>query len=239
MTGIDLGSRFIKIASKKNKDSELILSIIDTIEFFNQFDTNAKKLSPDSTIATGYGRHTIEIPGVKVIPEIQAHAIGALHVTGKKDFVLLDIGGQDCKVIKVDQGKIVNFLTNDKCAASSGRYLENMARILDMSLEEIYACYEYPMNLSSTCAIFAESEVIGLIVKKIEKKRIAASINQSLFARIRPWLKECYSKTIILSGGVANSTAISHFINKDFPESDIIIPENAQFLGAIGCLESL
>ena len=116
-------------------------------------------------MATGYGRNTLNLKGVRVVSEIRAHVSGALFQTGLRDFTLLDMGGQDTKVALVRNGRLQDFVMNDKCAASSGRYLENMAAILEVDLKELSSYWEEPVRLDATCGIFGESELIGQILR--------------------------------------------------------------------------
>ncbi|MDD2714359.1 MAG: acyl-CoA dehydratase activase [Candidatus Wallbacteria bacterium] len=231
---IDLGSRFVKTVEARAKS--LHYSIQDSLEFYHGLSEHLKKFSHHRIFTTGYGRYNLKLPDITVIPEIQAHVRGAARELGITDFTLLDIGGQDTKVSLVRKGKIMNFLTNDKCAASSGRFLENMSVILKIEISDLLAHYENPEKVSATCAIFSESEIISLIVAGAPVERIAAGINQSLYQRIKPWLLECRSDILVLSGGIAESLALRCFISRDFPGSKIISPERPQFLGALGCL---
>jgi len=138
--GIDLGSRSIKIV-QMHENITSASQIYDTIWFYRQYGgqvTRSLKIDlgelgfddRDGVVATGYGKIVIQVEGAISLPEIQAHVKGAAFQTGLSDFTLLDIGGQDTKVVKVRAGRAIDFMTNDRCAASSGRYLENMAALL-------------------------------------------------------------------------------------------------------------
>jgi len=178
--GIDLGSRKVKFALVSGGAVKR-LETFDTISFYRNFgrmkgddltfDLAATGLfSPDeiaeaSIIATGYGRNTLHLKGVRVISEIRAHTAGAVFQTGFRDFTLLDMGGQDTKVALIRDGMLRDFVMNDKCAASSGRYLENMAAVLEVGLDELSSHWENPVRLDATCGIFGESELIGQIVR--------------------------------------------------------------------------
>ena len=162
--GIDMGSRSVKIVMMA--DGRICRTkILETADFYRGYGSRAEgRLAVDfaalrlgeidAVVATGYGRNTLDIAEATVIGELKAHLIGAVRQTGLTDFTLLDLGGQDSKVIKVRKGKMVGFETNDKCAASTGRYLENMATVLGISLEELSTYYEKPVELAATCAIF-------------------------------------------------------------------------------------
>jgi predicted CoA-substrate-specific enzyme activase len=184
--------------------------------------------------ATGYGRNTINIVGATIIPELKAHMLGAIAQTGLTDFTLLDLGGQDSKVIKVRKRRMVDFQTNDKCAASTGRYLENMATVLGIGLEELADYSDNPVELSATCAIFGESELIGRIVEGFSVAELSAGVNYTIYKRIKPMLSALKSDKIVFTGGVALGGAIKQFITREMGV-EVIVPEHPQLNGAIGC----
>lgn len=241
--GIDLGSRAVKIALM-NENEILRQEVIGTMTFYRDYTNyidekihvNFKKLDINDDeikiVSTGYGRNNVQVYNAKVINEIKAHVYGALYQTKLKDFTLLDIGGQDTKIVKIEKGIITDLILNDKCAASSGRYLENMASVLEISLEELINYYESPVELNTTCAVFCESELIGKIAEGYGLKELAAGINYSLYQRIKPMLRDFKNKILVLTGGVANNKAIQKYLEKDFHK--IIIPERPQLNGAIG-----
>lgn len=243
MIGIDLGSRSVKIVQMSNgviANSKLY----DTIQFYRQFTKKGDKslyLEPeklgfakDIITATGYGKITVQIENAKHLPEIQAHVKGAIFQSGLKDFTLLDIGGQDTKVIKVRNKRVVDFMTNDRCAASSGRYMENMANILGISLEELSSYSDNPVELSSTCAIFGETEIIAKIVEGYDTSELAAGINYTLFKRFASLINRMSSDIIVLSGGGSKNQALKSIIEKE-TNSTVITLANPQLNGAIGC----
>ena len=148
-------------------------------------------------------------------------------------FILLDIGGQDVKAIKIEKGLIVDLELNEKCAASCGRYLENMANVLEVDLEEMSKYSQNPIPLNSTCAVFSESELIGKIAEGKDIETLCASVNYSLYKRLKPLLNSFKSNKLVLSGGVAKNEAISKFLSNDYEY--VIKLEEAQYNGAIGC----
>jgi predicted CoA-substrate-specific enzyme activase len=172
--------------------------------------------------------------GAVQIPEIQAHVKGAVSQSGLLNFTLLDIGGQDTKVIKVRGGRAVDFMTNDRCAASSGRYLENMAAILGMTLEELSLHSEDPAQLNSTCAIFGETEIIGKIVEGYSMPRLAAGVNYTLYRRCAGMLEQLHSDIIVLAGGVAFNGSLKKIIEEESARQVVCLPQ-PQLNGAIGC----
>ncbi|MGI1657737.1 MAG: acyl-CoA dehydratase activase [Desulfitobacterium sp.] len=248
--GIDLGSRSVKIAVMECGLAGDIpqvrrLDRLDTIKFYREYgrkvqgklvvDFEALGLPEvDSIVSTGYGRNTLEVAGGETIPELKAHVKGAMFQTGLEDFTLVDLGGQDSKIIKVKKGRMLDFQTNDKCAASSGRYLENMAHVLGMSLEELGEHAVDPVILNSTCAVFGESELIGKIVEGEPLSRLAAGVNETIVKRILPLLRTYTSEVIVFTGGVAHNKAIRELLGEGTGK-EIVVPKEPQFNGAIGC----
>lgn len=246
MIGLDLGSRNVKIVHMDNK-TITELQIFDTIEFYRRFgnpgngslriDLNDLGFNrKDRLVATGYGKITIQVDGAVRLPEIQAHVKGAVFQTGLLDFTLVDIGGQDTKIIQVRGSRAVDFMTNDRCAASSGRYLENMSQVLGLSMEELSRHSVDPVELNSTCAIFGETEIIAKIVEGHSLPALAAGINYSLYRRFSSMLERLASDIIVLSGGVAQNNAIKEIIARETSRKVINLAQ-PQFNGAIGaCL---
>ncbi|MDD5090784.1 MAG: acyl-CoA dehydratase activase [Candidatus Wallbacteria bacterium] len=234
MTGIDLGSRFVKIVTSSGT---LIFSMVPTIEFYRNFDDFTARFKGEKVRATGYGRYALDIPGAEVIPEIQAHVRGASRATGLTGFTLLDIGGQDTKVVRVKHGLPDDFLTNDKCAASCGKFLETASEALGITLDQLLNSSGEAAPLSSTCAIFAESEIISLLAGRTPVAKIASGVMLAMFQRIRPWIAAMLSHDIVLSGGIANSPALSELIASSFPGIRIHVPQRPEFLGALGCID--
>lgn len=242
--GIDLGSRSVKIVLMDG--NKLVHSaVFETVQFYRRFGqaidgelrVDFKGLGftqAEQIVATGYGRNTLAIAGAIIIPELKAHMLGAGFQTGLMDFTLLDLGGQDSKVVKVRNGKMVDFQTNDKCAASTGRYLENMAAVLNITLEELGHFSDNPVQLNATCAIFGESELIGRIVEGYSTAELAAGVNHSILKRIKPMLSALKSPTIVFTGGVAFGTALAGMIEATL-SSSVIVPSHPQLNGAIGC----
>lgn len=243
MIGIDLGSRHVKMVQMV--DGDIIQSkIYDTIQFYRSYTKIEEKglriepeklgFTDDNIVATGYGKITVQVENAIHIPEIQAHAKGAVFQSGLKDFTLLDIGGQDTKVIKIRNQKVVDFMTNDRCAASSGRYMENMANVLNITLEELSQHSAAPVELSSTCAIFGETEIIAKIVEGYDTKSLAAGINYTLFKRFARLLNKMASQVIVLSGGGSKNQALKTIIARE-RGVEVISLANPQLNGAIGC----
>lgn len=168
--------------------------------------------------------------------EITCHAKGANFLfPGTK--TVIDIGGQDSKVIAVDNdGSVADFIMNDKCAAGTGRFLQVMTGILDITLEELgqMALGCEPVSLNSMCTVFAESEIIGLLAQGVTKESLASGIVQtiakkllSLTSRV-PCLEE-----ITFTGGVANNPEICTILSSTLGVK-FNIPQQPQIVGALG-----
>ncbi len=245
LLGMDIGSRQVKLVWEANGQQQRLCW--PTTRFYKDvlklndsaslgFDFGTLKLAvPDQMVATGYGRNNIHFHQVRVISEIQAHALGAAGQVPWKEFLLLDLGGQDTKVILVQDGHVDDFQINDKCAAGSGRYLEAMAQVMEISLEELGSYYQDPEALSTTCATYAESELIGKIADGVSLARLCAGVNHSTFMRIRPMLDHWPEKKLVFTGGGAHHTALVHYLQKAGYE--VMVPSFPEYTGALGCLQ--
>ncbi|HEY3347515.1 MAG TPA: acyl-CoA dehydratase activase [Nitrospirota bacterium] len=242
--GIDLGSRAVKLVEY---DGAAITrrQAFDTAAFYRDFgrlkdgtlevDFAGIGINPAGRLTvTGYGRNTIKVVGAKVVSEVKAHTVGAVRQSGLKDFTLLDIGGQDSKVMKVSGGAMEDFAMNDKCAASSGRYIENMAAILAMPLDELSRHFTNPVRLSATCAIFGESEIIQKVAEGVPAEEIAAGVNLTIVKRVLPMLARYPDGPVVFSGGVARNTAVARLIQETTGRKVVTLPEPT-FNGALGC----
>ena len=135
--------------------------------------------------ATGYGRNSIKFAN-KAISEITAHAMGVYHLYPDVNGII-DIGGQDSKVISVNSGRVTDFLMNDKCAAGTGKFLEYTARALEVPIEEfglLALVSKAPASITSMCTVFAESEAISLRARGFKREDIAAGLIESVARRV-------------------------------------------------------
>ncbi len=243
--GVDVGSRYVKLAAFGG-EGLLFAEKLDTIKFYTlcrhagKVDIGRLPLLTEKGFAfervtsTGYGRYNIRIDGSAVISEIKAHALGAVHQTGLSDFTLLDLGGQDTKVIRVRSGEVDDFVMNDKCAAGSGRYLENIATILGITPEELARHTHNPLPLSATCAIFGESEVVGAIAEGAEIPHICSGANLSVAKRLAPLARRYASEKYVVTGGVAYNGGVLKFLGEELG-AEPVVPRYPIFNGAIGC----
>jgi len=187
-------------------------------------------------VATGYGRRGIN-QGNETITEISANAKGAFMLNNKTR-TILDVGGQDTKVMSLDDtGAIKNFLMNDKCAAGTGRFIEVIARVMqenlaDFSKKSLSA--KEAITINSTCTVFAESEVISLIAQKASKEDIIRGIHRSIAKRIVEMIKQVGKEPVILfDGGGALNLGLKREI-EELLGQEVIVPSNPVIVAAFG-----
>ncbi|MCM0759496.1 acyl-CoA dehydratase activase [Sporomusa sphaeroides DSM 2875] len=188
------------------------------------------------SVVTGYGRITYQ-GAEDQVSEITCHAKGVFYLNPSVR-TIVDIGGQDIKVIKLNaQGIVTQFVMNDKCAAGTGRFLEVMARVLDIDVDnmgELSRQARSKVMISSTCTVFAESEVISRLSAGETIPDIIAGIHQSVARRIASLcLRVGLEKDVVLTGGVARNCGIVAAIEEEL-NTKIIIPTIPQFTGALG-----
>ena len=187
-------------------------------------------------VSTGYGRNSVKFAD-KTFTEIMAHAAGA-YLLNPKIRTIIDIGGQDSKAMALDErGKVKNFVMNDKCAAGTGRFLEVMARALEVNLDEFGAMSlqsDKPSKISSLCTVFAESEVISLIARGEKRQDIIAGIHESIAARVSSMLARVgISEPVMITGGVARNAGVVDALTRKLGVK-IAVSSYAQVNGAIG-----
>ncbi|MDY6045184.1 MAG: acyl-CoA dehydratase activase [Peptoniphilus sp.] len=187
-------------------------------------------------ITTGYGRDNLNLSNSS-ITEISCHAKGARHLYPEVR-TIIDIGGQDSKVIVLDEsGDVTNFVMNDKCAAGTGRFLETMAKTLELSLEEMSDLglkWHKPVTISSTCAVFAESEVVSLIASNTEIPDIINGLNRSIASKTASLAKRAKGGApYMMTGGVSNNLGVVKALEDALSEI-LRVPEEAQICGALG-----
>jgi predicted CoA-substrate-specific enzyme activase len=237
--GIDIGSRTIEL---------LVLEgdvIVESLQADSGFDPMAQanslleKVIYDKIMATGYGRHLFELSFESpTVTEIKAYAVGA-----KKLFPLvrtiLDIGGQDSKVIALnDTGRVVKFEMNDRCAAGTGRFLEIMAQTLGYSIEDLgpeALKAKSDLKINSLCTVFAESEVTSLLAKGEDRRDIALALNKSIVNRVVGMLKRISfdNGPVFFAGGVARNKCIRQLLGNSLMR-EIFSYNNPQMVGAFG-----
>jgi len=187
-------------------------------------------------VSTGYGRDAVDFAESSVT-EITCHARGAHHIFPDVRTVI-DIGGQDSKVIRINEsGKVADFVMNDKCAAGTGRFLEVMARALEIELEEMGALSlesTKEVNVSSTCTVFAESEVVGLVAAGHEAHDILRGINRAIAGRVAALSGRVGTASrVMMTGGVAKNVGVVRAMEEKIG-LDITVPPEPQIVGAVG-----
>lgn len=238
LIGIDLGSRSIKLAAVK--DGILMESLVVESGFapHDQAALLLARFTPRRVVATGYGRHLAQRHFAdNIITEIKAHALGARHVDPTCETVL-DVGGQDSKVINLDPaGRVRNFQMNDKCAAGTGRFLEIMAATLGYTLDEFGEAsisVDGGTAIGSMCAVFAESEVISLKNRGTPPEVIARSVHLSIVDRLVAMLNKAgHGQRIVFSGGAARNRGLVALLEERLGFR-LIVPERPEITGALG-----
>lgn len=189
----------------------------------------------DYVLATGYGRNTFERANAQM-SELSCHAKGANHLFPDVRTVI-DIGGQDVKVIQIDHGAMVNFQMNDKCAAGTGRFLDVMARILEVDVSDLAslaAKSTKKIAISSTCTVFAESEVISQLANGEKKEDVVNGIHYAITARVVGLARRVGIRDrVVMTGGVAQNAGVVKAL-QDQLEHEVSTSPLSQYVGALG-----
>ena len=199
-------------------------------------DASLTREDMQGIVATGYGRNKCTETDHQA-SELTCHALGA-HMVFPNVRTIIDIGGQDAKCISLDaQGRMLSFLMNDKCAAGTGRFLDVMANILTIPVGELgdYAGRSaHPAAISSTCTVFAESEVISQLANETPTEDIVAGICASVATRVASLAKRMGVKPeVCMSGGVAQNSGVRHAMEVSLGQPILFSPL-AQLFGAMG-----
>jgi predicted CoA-substrate-specific enzyme activase len=241
--GVDIGSTMTKVVIM---DEEVLASIIGPTgaehrrlayrvmeEALERANISFDEVS--YIVATGYGR--INVPFAdKQITEITCHAKGvsSLFPTVR---VAIDIGGQDAKAIKISDGRVIDFVMNDKCAAGTGRFLEVIAETLGLKLEELGETSmksKSKVNISSTCTVFAEQEVVSRIADGADIEDIVAGIHDSIASRIYRMAERLkIERDVVITGGVAKNIGVVKAM-EDYLGFPALVPEEPLLTGARG-----
>jgi (R)-2-hydroxyacyl-CoA dehydratese activating ATPase len=238
--GLDLGSRTIALVEWDGcrvVREEVVFTGTDPLARARELIAGHQY---DHIIATGYGRHLVMEKALtkEVITEIKAFALGA-HYLFPEVGTVLDIGGQDSKVIQVNSdGGVAKFEMNDRCAAGTGRFLENMALALNLAVEKLgehaLAAQGQAVKLSSMCAVFAESEVVSLIGRGADSRQVALGIHQAIVSRVAGMVRRVGLKPpLVFAGGVANNPCMQITLAAELGITPLI-PANPQTTGALG-----
>lgn len=263
--GIDIGSTSAKtIVLDENKNiverillptgwssketSEIILKKLNELNF---------NVGNSTIVATGYGRVSVSFAN-KAVTEITCHGKGADYLFGARatrpyeegakqgesvvassasDMLIIDIGGQDTKIIQLENGNVVDFLMNDKCSAGTGRFLEVMSNALNLKMDELcdMASKGSGTYISSLCTVFAESEVISLIGRGEKRENIAFAIVDSIIKKVCQQAQKLYKKDmkVCLTGGLSEFKYISDSLGKEL-NTNVEAKIDGRYAGAIG-----
>ena len=241
-TGIDIGSTASKVVVL---DAEKMVANFVIPTGWNSKDTSreiARRLGEmgypidenNKVLATGYGRISVEY-AQKVVTEITCHGRGGYAIVGE-DCTIIDIGGQDTKVITVEKGVSTNFLMNDKCAAGTGKFLEIMANRLNVDLKELYELAEQgtPLAISAMCTVFAESEVISHIGSGERREDIAAGVVDSVVKRVAGLVsRHAVKGRLVLTGGLSECPYLIRRLSEKVGR-EIYAEPLGRYAGALG-----
>lgn len=191
----------------------------------------------DYIVGTGYGRLKVPFANEN-ISEITCHAKGAQWLLPTVRTVV-DIGGQDCKVMSLgDNGKVLEFVMNDRCAAGTGRFFEAMARVLDCGLQglsELSLKGNNPATISSQCSVFAESEVVTLVNEGMDLEDIVAGLHASIASRLNSMVRKVgLTEDVVLTGGCAKNEGLAKALEEKLGVGVKKLPQDPQIAGAIG-----
>jgi benzoyl-CoA reductase subunit A len=203
-------------------------------------DTGLPESDIQFIVGTGYGR--VNVPMAKrAITEIACHALGANFIYGPTVRTVLDVGGQDCKIIRTDEkGKAVSFMMNDKCAAGTGRGMEVMAELLNVPITEIgersFDVKEEPPPVNSTCVVYAKSEAVSLLRQGWEVNQVLAAYNRAMANRIFELVERLgVEKDFVITGGQSKNIGLIRRLEKLMNIKALSPGElDPQIAGAIG-----
>lgn len=237
--GLDIGSRSIELVLIKECGT-VIHSCKEetTFDYLGQTEKMLAGVTFDRLLVTGYGRHLVsKALGFGHVTEIKAHAAGVFKLFPEVRTVL-DIGGQDTKVISLDDsGRVVRFEMNDRCAAGTGRFLEVMAQALGCRVYELGDMAlkgDRDIAINSTCTVFAETEVVSLKAKGADATDVARAIVRSVAQRASTMIKRVGLRSAVaFCGGVARNSAIVREIGACL-DAHVFVPPEPDFTGAIG-----
>lgn len=243
--GIDIGAVSAKAVIVR-ESNPVAMTLMDTGPHIMQIaDAVMKSVLKDAQIAfddlkgivaTGYGRVSVPFAGKK-ITEITCHARGVHHLIPEAK-TIIDIGGQDSKGIRLDEeGTVLDFVMNDKCAAGTGRFLEVMAKALNLHIDDLGTIAETsrdPCLMSSVCTVFAESEVVSLRAEGRKREDIVAGLHNAIASRISGMICQIgCEEQIVLTGGVAQNRGVLKALEEEL-QRKVEVPEAPQMTGALG-----
>lgn len=191
--------------------------------------------SPETrVVATGYGRISVDYAD-KIVTEISCHGKGGAYLSGR-DCTVIDVGGQDTKVINMKNGLLQDFLMNDKCAAGTGKFVEIMSNRLNVTIDELFELAKIGMvlQISSICTVFAESEIINYMGEGRKKEDIAAGVVDSVATKVALMCQRLtLQETIVMTGGLSHLTYFAAVLSEKLNRS--VLPQKmGRYAGALG-----
>ena len=241
IAGIDIGSRSIELVVLDKGRISHTAKVPTTFDPLGQCLRLMDEISTNRIGATGYGRKlfagSFQKMEVSTITEIQAYAMGARFLYPEARTVL-DIGGQDTKVISLsDTGKVLKFEMNDRCAAGTGKFLEFMATALQVPLDsfgDFALRSDRRIQINSMCTVFAESEATSLMARGERPENISMGLHLAIVQRTLAMLKRVgISVPLVFAGGVAHNPCVVKILQEDLGHG-VIVPENPDMIGALG-----
>lgn len=235
--GIDVGATFTKYCVMKEREIESLFAEKTPVrqkEYFdNKVDVLLKEYPDAEIISCGYGKENVA--KLSSINELTALAKGCYFVTGN-DGIILDVGGQDTKIISQEKGKLKEFFINDKCAAGSGMFLLNSLEMVGVRFADIdlVTHFDISMNLSSTCAVFAQSEIVQMIVDNRTEQEILRAVISQILIKSKPLLAKVKEIPIVFSGGLSQIEGIAELASEVLGRECRVV-QNGMYLAAIGC----
>ena len=242
--GIDVGSTASKCVVLKNGTEIIGKALVsvgagtsgpDRVVKEIEETTGLKLEDMDYILATGYGRNTFD-KDHQQMSELSCHAKGA-HFLFPEVRTVIDIGGQDVKVMQIENGAMINFQMNDKCAAGTGRFLDVMAKVLEVKVSDLVLLGSHStkeVGISSTCTVFAESEVISQLAQNTDKCDIINGIHKSVAGRVSGLAHRIGIRDqVVMTGGVAQNYGIVNALEKQIGHKIYTSPLT-QYVGALG-----
>ncbi|MFA5309992.1 MAG: acyl-CoA dehydratase activase [Dehalococcoidales bacterium] len=235
--GLDAGSRTVKLVLYDGavREAVVVPTGVNPLQRCKELLADKKF---DALVVTGYGRHLVApVLGGRIVSEIKAFAVGSRHLVPECHTVI-DIGGQDCKVILLsDNGDVHKFEMNDRCAAGTGKFLEIMADTLEMDIADIGGLAlkaTKVIRINSLCTVFAESEVVSLIAKGEETSTIALALHAAITERIAAMVKRTgVREKVVFAGGGSYNRCLKQLLEKALG-TELTVPASPQTAGALG-----
>ena len=236
--GLDVGSRTIVLATVDGGELRHRAVVPTGINPLQRSQGLLSEIGYDRLVVTGYGRRLVapEVGG-ETVSEITAYAVGARHLfPGCR--TVIDVGGQDSKVILLSQsGQVEKFEMNDRCAAGTGKFLEIMATTLEVPIDELSELAESAtktVQINSLCTVFAESEVVSIIARGEEASAIALALHEAIATRVAAMVRRVGTRSpVVFAGGGALNRCLHRLLGEKLGAA-LMTPQDPQAAGALG-----